>query len=81
MRKFLIVFEINVEAETPGQASIIARDILLNPDASLIADVHEYEYNKDAWDWFANMDAGWCADFRHGGVRPDQLFAIEKSKH
>lgn len=78
MRKFLVVFEIDVEAKTPEKAAVIARDVLLDPSISLLADVHEYEYNEEAWDWFANMDAGWCADFRHGGVRPDQVFAVGK---
>jgi hypothetical protein len=77
MPKYEVRFEIDVVASSPEQAAIAARDILLNPDTSIMANVHEYKYHKPADDWFADCDIGWCADFRYGGVRPDQVFAFE----
>jgi hypothetical protein len=79
MPRYEVRFEIDVVASSPEQAAIAARDILLNPDTSTTADIHEYKYYKPADDWFVDCDRGWCADFRSGGVRPDLVFAFETS--
>jgi hypothetical protein len=58
MTKFEVRFAIEVRAETPQQAAIIARDMLLDPDTELHADAHAYEYYKPAEDWFPCEDEG-----------------------
>lgn len=80
MPKYEVRFEIDVEASSPDKAVITARDMLLDPQQHVVADVYEYEYYEPADDWFPNHDRGWYADFGKDGVRPEHFFPWEMSK-
>ena len=56
--KYEVRFAIDVRASSPEQAATIARDMVLDPDTELHADVHEYEYYEPAEDWFPCVDHG-----------------------
>ena len=58
MPKFEVRFEIDVEASSPEQAATIARDMLLDPDTRLNAQVLAYEWYAPAEDWLPSDDSG-----------------------
>ena len=74
MPRYEVRFEIDVDASSPEIAVRAARDMLLDPEQRILADVHEYEYCEAADDWFPNHDKGWHADFSEGGVQPQYFF-------
>jgi len=73
MTTYTVRFEIEVHAETPKQAAMIARDIMLDPDESLHVDVFPMEYVEEADDWFPTHKRGWYAWFE-GSVHPKDCF-------
>jgi hypothetical protein len=70
--KFEVRFAIDVVASSPEQAATIARDMLLDLDTELHADVHEYEYHEPAEDWFPCEDHGVAVYF--GDIRPAYIY-------
>jgi hypothetical protein len=73
--KYEVRFALEVRASSPEQAATIARDMLLDLDTGLCADVHAYEYCKPADDWFPSEDCGvW---FAFGDRRPDFIYGGE----
>jgi hypothetical protein len=73
MTTYTVQLEIEIEAETPRQAAMIARDIMLDVDAKVKVDVFPMEYVEAAEDWFPTHKRGWCAHFE-GSVRPKDCF-------
>lgn len=69
MTTYTVRFELEIEAATPKQAVTIMRDILLNPDSQVHADVFPMEYVEAAEDWFHTEKYGWYAWFE-GDVHP-----------
>ena len=50
--KFEVHFTVEAPASSPEQAAAIARDMLLDPDTWLHAEVRAFEYYEPAEDWF-----------------------------
>jgi hypothetical protein len=67
MQKFEVRFLIEVRAASPEQAATIARDMLLDPDSDMHADVHPIEYYKAADDYFPVEGRGWSVYFGDSG--------------
>jgi hypothetical protein len=79
MPRYEVTFELDIEASSPEQAAVIARDRMLDPDETLFADIHEYAYCADADDWFPDDGHGWQARFeKPPGVRPSAMIAFER---
>ena len=74
---FTVRFDIEISADTPRQAAIMARDVLLNPDAHIGLDVHPMEYVQTADMWVPVENHGWHGWFRDS-VRPAHFFAWER---
>lgn len=60
-----VVCEIEVCASSPEMAARIARDLMMDPTASIQMDVLPMEYVKDADDWMPDDDHGWSIWFGH----------------
>jgi hypothetical protein len=78
-KSYEVRFHLRIPTDDPERASITARDILLNPDAVVSADVFEIEYYEPADDHFPNEDHGWFAEF-DGSVRPKTFFEFKRVK-
>ena len=68
MIRFQVVWSEEIWATSPVHAARIARDMMLNPDVILYADVHPVEYCEEADDWFPVMVRGWQARFEFPGT-------------
>jgi hypothetical protein len=79
--KYEICFELEVTADTPEQAVVIARDILLDPDCKVAANIYPFEYVEEAEDFFPTHKHGWFSRFDNGSVRPDYCIAWEEMRH
>lgn len=62
-KTYEVTFKIEVPGRTPEEAAKIARDMLLDPDTNLAADVRKLYWHEDACDWFPNEDEGMNAYF------------------
>jgi hypothetical protein len=79
MPKFSVVWEYEIEAETPALAVTIARDRMLDPDEKPAVDVCPVVYVEEADDHIPDCSHGWCAKFFKGGVRPSLVFPWKRS--
>ena len=59
---------------------MIARDVMLNPDETLSADVHAHMYHEEAGEYFPDEDHGWRAEFTPGQIRPKCVFGWRRVK-
>lgn len=75
--KYTVEFKIEVDAATPRQAAIVARDMMLDVDTRLHVDIYPHEFIEEAQDWFPIEDHGWYASFEKS-VHPDIFFSWEK---
>lgn len=57
MKRYWVVIETEVEAETAVQAAEKLRTELLNPATEVSASVHPMVWHKDAGDYLPDMDA------------------------
>ena len=74
MKKFEVVLSLEIKADTPERAAVIARDMMLNADETLLMDVYPFEYIKEAEEWHPTHKWGWQARFeRRGSVRPSGM--------
>jgi hypothetical protein len=77
--KYEVRFHIDVYAHSPEKAAEIARDMLLDPDTELTANVHQYEYYAPAEDWFPRENEGVWAHF--GDRWPKHCFMAARSRN
>lgn len=63
---YVVRVEVRVHASTPGEAARVARDMMLDPDTRLTANVHATYWHDEAGDLFAREDHGWWVYFGDG---------------
>jgi hypothetical protein len=76
---YTVRFDVEVKASSPEQAATTARDILLNTDIRVIADVFPFVYIEEAEEWHHTEVRGWWVEF-DGAVRPSNTVEWERMK-